>query len=199
MGSWITPELVGNQFPRGVTLALQHFTKEPFRSSLVPLFRHQDVESVAVLIDSTPEIELFSLNFHEDFVDVPSMAQPALPSSDRPGIFRPKLQAPEPNYLVGDRDATLGEEILHIAEAEREPMVEPNSVTDNLRRKSVASVAGFHAPIVADHADCGVNLTKPSKPLFTGFTNEMRVCHRFCKASWPRKLSKYCCIRKSKR
>ena len=156
LSGWITPELVGYQFPWGFTLTLQHFPKEPFSSSLVPLFGHQDVESVAVLIDSTPEIELLSLNLHEDFIDVPSIAQSALLSSDRPGKLRPKLQAPEPNCLVRDADTTLGKEILNITEAEREPMVEPNSVTDNLRRKSLASVAGFHAPIVADHADCAL-------------------------------------------
>ena len=156
MGSWITPELVGNESPRNVTLNLQHFAKEPFSSPHVPTTRHQDIQDVAVLIDSTPEIELLSLNLHEDFIDVPSIAQFALLSSDRLGIFRPKLQAPEPNCLVGDRDATLGEEILDITEAEREPMVQPDSMADNLGRKSVASVAGFHAPIVADPADCAL-------------------------------------------
>ncbi len=78
IGSWITPELVGNQFPRGFTLTLQHFPKEPFSSSLVPLFRHQDVESVAVLIDRTPEIQLLSLNLHEQFIDVPDVAESSL-------------------------------------------------------------------------------------------------------------------------
>ena len=68
----------------------------------------------------------------------------------------PKLQAPEPNCLVGDRDATLGEQILDITEAEREPMVEADSMADNLGRKSVTSVAGFHSPTVADNADCAL-------------------------------------------
>jgi len=154
MSSGITPELVSNESPRNLTLALQHFAKEPFGSSLGPLFRHQDVESIAVLIDSTPEIELLSLNLHEDFIDEPSIAQPALLSSDRSGIFRPELQAPVSNCLVRDGNATLGEEIFDITEAERKPMIEPHSVADDFRWKAVACVVGCHAPIVVNSADC---------------------------------------------
>ena len=156
MSSGTTPELVGNESPRNFTLTFQHFAKEPFSSSLVPLFRHQDVESVAVLIYITPEIELLSLNLHEDFIDEPSIAQPALLSSDRPGILRPKLQAPVSNCLVRDGNATLGEEIFDITEAERKPMIEPHSVADDFRWKAAASIAGSHVPIVADRADGGL-------------------------------------------
>ena len=39
------------------------------------------------------------------------------------------------------------------AKAESEPMVQPHCVTDNLGRKSVTSIAGFHARIVADYTD----------------------------------------------
>jgi len=56
MGSWITPELVGIQFPRWATTALQQFAKEPFRRSLIPLFGHKDVKGVAILIDSPPQV-----------------------------------------------------------------------------------------------------------------------------------------------
>ena len=153
-GSWITPELVGDQFLRGLTLSLQHLPKEPFCSLLVPPFRHQNVEKIAVLIDSTPEIELLSLNLHEDFVDIPSIAQRTLPSSEESGISRPKLQAPVSNCFIGDADTTLGQQIFDIPEAEREPMVKPDCMADNLGRESVALAVGCHAPIVVNSADC---------------------------------------------
>jgi hypothetical protein len=98
-------------------LTLQHFTKEPFSSPLVPSFRHPDIQDVAVLVDSTPEIALLSLNLDADFINIPSIAQSALLSSDRTGILRPKLQTPEPNCHIGGGDASLGKEILDIPKA----------------------------------------------------------------------------------
>ncbi len=57
---WIALEFVGHESPRNFTLPLQHFAEEPFSSPLVASFRHQEVESIAVLVDSTPEIELLA-------------------------------------------------------------------------------------------------------------------------------------------
>ena len=55
---------------------------------------------------------------------------------------------------MGDDHPSFGEQILDITKTQCEPMIEPDSVTDDFRRKAVASVAGSHAPMVADHADC---------------------------------------------
>ena len=49
----------------------------------------QDVEDLAVLIDGSPEMELLPLDLHEQLILVPSVAQPALSTSDR---LRRKLQ-----------------------------------------------------------------------------------------------------------
>jgi hypothetical protein len=154
MCGWIALESVRDQLPRRRTLSLQHLAKELLSSSVVSSFRHQNVEKIAVLIDSTPEIELLSLNLHEDFVDIPSIAQRTLPSSEESGISRPKLQAPVSNCFIGDADTTLGQQIFDIPEAEREPMVKPDCMADNLGRESVALAVGCHAPIVVNSADC---------------------------------------------
>ena len=42
------------------------------------------------------------------------------------------LAQPRPNRLVGDRHASLREEIFSIAEAEAEPIVEPDRVADDV-------------------------------------------------------------------
>ena len=47
------------------------------------------------------------------------------------------LAQPLPNRLVGDRHASLREEIFGIAEAEAEPMVEPDRVADDVGRESI--------------------------------------------------------------
>ena len=154
VGSWITLELVGYQSPRRFTLTLQHFAKKPFSSLLVPTTRHQDIQDVAILIDSTPEIPLLSSNLHEQLVNMPSIAQLAPLFSEGSGVLGSKLQTPEADGFVRNNDATLGEEILDITEAKREPMVQPNGMADYCGRKSVAFVAWFHAVIVVTDADC---------------------------------------------
>jgi hypothetical protein len=126
VGSWITLELVGYQFPRRFPLTLQHLAKEPLSSTLVSSLRYQNVERIAVLIDGSPKVQLLSLNLYKDFVDMPRITQPALLSSDGSGILRPKLQAPKPNGLIGDGETPLGKEILNITEAEHESMIQPD-------------------------------------------------------------------------
>ena len=62
--------------------------------------------------------------------------------SERTRALRTEGPTPLPNRLVGDGDAPLGEEIFSISEAQTEPVVEPDGVTDDFRRESVAVVAG---------------------------------------------------------
>ena len=163
MSGWIAPEFVGDQSPRRLALALQHFVKEPLGSSLVPTLGHQNIQDIAVLVYRSPQVELLTLNLHEDFVNMPGITQPTSLASDRAGVFGSELETPEADGLVGDDDPSFGEQIFHIPKAESEPMVQPHAVANDFGRKTVASVAGFHEPIVADCTDCGVNLTKPLK------------------------------------
>jgi hypothetical protein len=54
------------------------------------------------------------------------------------GEHRPELQNPPPYSLVGDIQPALGEQILDITEAEREPDIEPNGVPDDRGRELMA-------------------------------------------------------------
>ncbi len=60
-----------------------------------------------------------------DFIHKPRIAQASCTLSQSPRVYRTKLLAPESNGLIADHDASLGEEILDIPEAERESVVEP--------------------------------------------------------------------------
>jgi hypothetical protein len=51
-----------------------------------------------------------------------------------------ELARPAADGLVGDLDATLREQILHIPQAQGEPEVEPDGVADHLRREAVALI-----------------------------------------------------------
>ena len=135
-------------------MALQHFAKESLGSSLVPAFSDQDIQHIAMLIHCSPQVELYSLNLHEEFVNMPSITQSAPLASDRAGVFRSELETPEADGLVENGDPPFSQQILDISKAQGEAVVQPHGMTDNFGRKSVASVAGAHESIVADHADC---------------------------------------------
>ena len=59
------------------------------------------------------------------------------------GVLATKLPAPLADRLIGDDDASLGQQIFDIAEAEAEEIVEPYGVADDQRRESVTPVARF--------------------------------------------------------
>jgi hypothetical protein len=53
--------------------------------------------------------------------------------------YRPELQHPSPDRLVGEVQPELGEQILDIAEAQGEAKIQPHRVSDDVRRELVAS------------------------------------------------------------
>ena len=102
---------------------------------------HEDVEDVAVLVDRPPEILLVAVERHEQLIEMPRVSHPTAPSPERAGVARTERQAPLADRLVGDRNAPLGQQVLHIPQAESETVVKPDSVADDLRRESVAMIA----------------------------------------------------------
>jgi hypothetical protein len=118
----------------------QHLVKEALGGSLVPAARDQDIEYVAVLIDRSPEIVALAADRDEQLVHMPDVTQALLSPSQGVGVCWSKLPAPGSNGLVRHRDTTLGEKVLGIANAEGEPMVQPNGMADDFGWKAVASI-----------------------------------------------------------
>jgi hypothetical protein len=106
------------------------------------------------LINSTPEIPLLSSDLHEQLVNMLSIAQLGPLSSQGSGVLGSELQAPEANGFVSNNNATLGQDVLNVAKAQCESVVQPDGASNDLGRETVAFVAGFCAGIVAEHADC---------------------------------------------
>lgn len=59
----------------------QGLTKEALGSMFVPSLSGQDIDHVSVLVYGSPKVQLPSLDFHEDLVDVPDVAEASLFSS----------------------------------------------------------------------------------------------------------------------
>ena len=82
----------------------------------------------------------------EYLVEMGGVSHPTAAAPQPPRVDRTEPLAPLPNHLVGDRHASLREEIFNIAEAEAEPMVEPDRVADDVGRESTSVIAGRLAP-----------------------------------------------------
>jgi hypothetical protein len=110
---------------------------------------NRNVDHVSVLVHSSPEKMPLALDVHEEFIQMPDVSRPSLPTPEPSCELRPELPAPPPDGLVGDRDSSLRQESLDVSEAQSESIMEPDSVTDDLGRESVSVVTtttGFHRP-----------------------------------------------------
>jgi len=87
---------------------------------------------------------------NEHFIDVPDIPESSLFSAQRSRNSRSKLGAPVSNSLVRHRDTPLGKQIFDVAIAERKPMIEPDGMADDFRRKSMIFIYGFHPVIIAE-------------------------------------------------
>ena len=95
---------------------------------------------------------LAALDGHEELVEVPRIAEAALSALQRARVLTTELPAPLTDRLVGDGDAALCQEILDVSEAQAEPVIQPDGMTDDLGWEAMASVAGcavVHEPTLA--------------------------------------------------
>ena len=63
------------------------------------------------------------------------------------GDHRPEVVYPAPNGLVGDRNAALCQQVFDVAQAQREPEIQPDRLLNDLGRESVAVIADLLHPI----------------------------------------------------
>ena len=142
MGDAVATQLVGHETRRVLFLTLQELPKESPRRTRVPTGLYKDVNQVTVLVHGTPEILALTVNRDEDFVQKPRIAESTLAALQPPGVVGAELRAPLPNGFVRHDDASFGQQILDISEAQTVSVVQPDSVADNVRRKAMPKVAG---------------------------------------------------------
>ncbi len=129
----IAPQLVGDHPPGTAALTLQQSTEEAFSCTPIAARLEQDVDHVAVLVDRTPEIALLATDVHEEFIQVPRIAQSTLSLFESTRILGTELPTPLSNGLVGGQNPPFCKKIFDITEAQAEAVVEPDGVADDLR------------------------------------------------------------------
>lgn len=76
-------------------------------------------------------------------VEMPFVAWPGTAAPELIGILLPEFATPLPDGLVGHDDTADKQEFLHVAIAQAESVVEPDAVTDDLRREAVVLITGI--------------------------------------------------------
>ena len=102
-----------------------------------------------MLVHRAPQVVGLAVDLDEDLVKVPLVTRACPSAAQSVGVGLAERSAPLPDGLVGDRDAALQHHLLDVAEAQREPVIEPHAVADDLRWEAEPSVRrrlGAHQP-----------------------------------------------------
>ncbi len=152
-GGSVTGELVGDDRPRDVLPAFEQLAEELPDRLLVTAMLHQDIEGSPMLIHCSPGIGDLAMDGEEDVIQIPLVPGARLTVTQGIGIPLTKLQTSLANCFVGQLDASLGHDLFDVAVAQGEVVVQPNTITDDLRGKGMTFVEGrrrsrFHTPIM---------------------------------------------------
>jgi len=88
---------------------------------------HQNVDRVAVFVDSPPQILLPPLDPDEQLVQMPPVAHAAPPTPQPTSIVEPERPTPLPNRFIRHDDSPLGEEIFDISKTQAEATIRSGS------------------------------------------------------------------------
>src|SRR5215470_2766925 len=134
-------QLIRNEHPWHVLEPLEQLTKELLRRLLGAATLHQDVEHVIVLIHGAPQVMTLPVNRQKDLVQVPLVPWLGPSTLQLIGVVLPKFQTPLADGLVRHIDAALQQELLHVAVAQREAIIEPDAMANDLAKEAVVFVA----------------------------------------------------------
>jgi hypothetical protein len=82
----------------------------------------------------------FALDLELHLVQMPFVTQACTAPTQSCGVARAELRAPGPHSLVRDHHATLGQQLLDVAQAQTEADVQPHRMADDLSGVPIATV-----------------------------------------------------------
>ena len=116
------------------------------------MVRDPNILAVTVLVHHFPEMAALPSDRENDLIHMPDIAKLVLPTVQLPRKRRTEPATPQSDGLVGHDDAVVGEKVLDISEAERDPTIEPHGLADELGREAMASAMGFRQSTGACHS-----------------------------------------------
>jgi len=109
-------------------------------SLLVAPALHQDIQHAIVLVNHAPQVMALAIDGQKDLAQVPFIPWLGTSTLQLICIVLPKLQTPLADGFMGDVDTASTEQLLHIAIAQGEALVEPDDMADDFAGKAVMLV-----------------------------------------------------------
>jgi hypothetical protein len=160
----VGPELIGCDPGWRPTLFFQQLPYQLQRRLCIPLRLHEEIQNLALIVDGTPQPMSLPSDNDGHFIEVPIVAGRWSHMTQVSSNWRTKFEEPAPDALVGNIEAPLGKQILHISIAQGKPGVKPNRVANDVRWKAVAAIGNrFHLiTLPPDHLLAKpINVTMP--------------------------------------
>jgi hypothetical protein len=136
----IAPQLVGDHDPRR-TKSIDQPTQKPLSGLGVPLLLYKYVEHLAICVNGAPEPVFCAIDRDHNLVEMPLAHGTWTIATNTVGEMRAETIDPKPDCFPAYNHATLGKQILDICRAQREPMIRPDRVGDDLTRVAKAIYA----------------------------------------------------------
>ena len=175
----VGPQLVGRDHVGREALLPEQLAHQLPGRGLVPPALDQDVQHLAFVVHRSPEVHPLAGDAHRHLIEVPARARPCAALPKAPGDGRAELQHPAPDRLVGDVEPSFGQQVLDIAEAEREPDIQPDGVLDDHGWEPVAGVRDRrHRSSLRGRWTCSDgcrdNASSPARRAFAGCSDPPR-------------------------
>jgi hypothetical protein len=140
MSHTVASQFIGHDHARHILKAFKQSSEESFGGPGITPGLNEDVEHDTVLIHCTPQIVVHALNPDEHLIEVPLVTGPRTAAAQSAGKTLTEFLAPAPDSLIGDDDATLGQQQFNISQAEAEHVIQPDSMADEIGWKPMAVV-----------------------------------------------------------
>jgi hypothetical protein len=142
-GRSITAKFVTNNDPRFVFETFEQLKEKSLRCLFIPSSGNQNIENNPFLIDCSPEVMSFAIDFYENLIDMPLITRLTSSLTQLSGLFFTKLQAPSSNRFVADNDTPFSQQQFHITITEGKTKIEPDTMLYNLDGKTTTLIGSF--------------------------------------------------------
>jgi hypothetical protein len=113
-------------------------TQKPLNGLGVLLLLYKYVEHLAICVNGAPEPVFCAIDWDHNLVEMPLFRGTGPIATNTVGEMRAETIHPNPDGFPAYNHATLGKQILDICRAQREPMLSPDRVGDDLARVAKA-------------------------------------------------------------
>src|SRR5208283_1507461 len=139
----VGPQIIRDQSIRNDGVFPQKLAHQFQRGVLVAPGLDQHIQNLALAVDGAPQVNHAPIDFQIDLVKMPDRMQFGTALAQVRCNDRPEMIYPASDCLVRNCNSALGEQILDVTKAKREPKIEPDRLVNDLRREPISGIADF--------------------------------------------------------